>query len=170
MDVICLLKITVDLVMCIDVIEHVGEPKAYSAKSEIASKSEAKTLIQELRRVTNDFLLIATPNRYFPIEVHTLIPFLGYLSTNQRRFCYRHFKRLFKGYKNIEPFSINEIKKLLEPEFKNVHQEITLMFASSLFHKRKILGTIFKGIQKMSSLFPTLLGSEIFVLYKKLKK
>ena len=48
-------------------IEHVGN-----------EKNQAKFL-SECYRVSNKFILIQTPNRFFPIEMHTFIPFLHFL-------------------------------------------------------------------------------------------
>lgn len=52
-----------DLVFCSAVIEHVG------------SRQRQQDLIRELTRVGR-IAVITTPNQYFPIEFHTLTPFL----------------------------------------------------------------------------------------------
>lgn len=73
-----------DLVYCSSVIEHVTIPK-----SEIWTATDGRTFrvralarqqqfAMELRRVAQAYF-VQTPNRLFPIESHTWLPFLGYL-------------------------------------------------------------------------------------------
>ncbi len=58
------------------VIEHVGG--AY----------RQRRFAQEIRRVARRGYFVATPNRYFPVDPHTLLPFYQFLSPEwQRRFC-----------------------------------------------------------------------------------
>jgi len=59
------------------VIEHVG------------SFANQTQLISELWRVARRGIFVTTPNRWFPIEVHTVLPFLHYLPP-------RHYRSLLK--------------------------------------------------------------------------
>jgi len=60
-----------DIVFCNAVVEHVG------------TNEEQKRFIHELIRVGKR-AFITTPNYYFPMEVHTLIPFVHYLPRRMR--------------------------------------------------------------------------------------
>jgi SAM-dependent methyltransferase len=74
-----------DIVYCSSVIEHVTVPK--EKVWEIVSESEfqkkawekQKLLAREINRVGRQFF-VQTPARGFPIETHTWLPFVGYLS------------------------------------------------------------------------------------------
>lgn len=57
---------TFDIVFCSAVLEHVG------------CRFEQKHFIEELLRVAKYFFIV-TPNRYFPVEFHTLLPFIHWL-------------------------------------------------------------------------------------------
>lgn len=58
-----------DIVFCSAVLEHVG------------NRSSQAKFIKELLRVSKKFFII-TPNRNFPIEVHTFLPLLHWLPQN----------------------------------------------------------------------------------------
>jgi SAM-dependent methyltransferase len=64
------------------VIEHVGD---------FASQ---RRFAEEIRRVAATGYFVTTPNRHFPIEPHTFLPFYQYLQPRQQRF----FVRLSPGY------------------------------------------------------------------------
>lgn len=58
------------------VIEHVG------------GMQRQKSFAREIRRVARKGYFVATPDRHFPIDPHTLLPFYQFLSPNwQRRIC-----------------------------------------------------------------------------------
>lgn len=71
-----------DVVFCNAVVEHVG------------NEEEQKRFIHELIRVGKR-TFITTPNYYFPMEVHTLIPFVHYLPRTMRFWIYRKLGRSF---------------------------------------------------------------------------
>jgi ubiquinone/menaquinone biosynthesis C-methylase UbiE len=56
-----------DVVHCSAVIEHAGE------------ESEQEKLLLELARVARRAVFLTTPNRWYPIEFHTLLPFAHWL-------------------------------------------------------------------------------------------
>ena len=62
-----------DLVHSSAVIEHVG-----SMENQIQ-------VLSELWRIARLGIFVTTPNRWFPIEVHTVLPFLHYLPARQYR-------------------------------------------------------------------------------------
>jgi hypothetical protein len=61
-----------DLAVSFAVVEHVG------------SRERQRQFVSELARVARSFVLY-TPNRYFPVEMHTLLPLTHWLPTT----CYR---------------------------------------------------------------------------------
>jgi len=71
-----------DIVFCNAVVEHVGNER------------EQRRFIHELVRVSKR-AFITTPNYYFPMEVHTLIPFVHYLPRKMSFWIYRKLGRNF---------------------------------------------------------------------------
>lgn len=73
-----------DIVYCSSVIEHVTVPKEKVWKvrsgSEFrkAADESQRAFAQEIRRLGKRYF-IQTPNKWFPIESHTWLPFIGYL-------------------------------------------------------------------------------------------
>lgn len=64
------------------VIEHVG------------NSTRQRCFADEIRRVAARGYFVATPNKYFPIEPHTLLPFYQFLPSGQQR----RLARLSPGY------------------------------------------------------------------------
>jgi len=62
-----------DFVHCSAVIEHIGDEK------------NQLQLVRECARVAKNGFFITTPNRWFPIEVHTSLPFLHWLPKRWHR-------------------------------------------------------------------------------------
>jgi hypothetical protein len=90
-----------DLAFCSAVIEHVG------------SKSQQMQLLDELTRVA-ERVVVTTPNRYFPLEFHTLTPFLHWLPPR----LFRGFLRLsgrgfFASEANLNLLSERDLDKML---------------------------------------------------------
>ena len=77
------------------VIEHVG---GWARQKEFAN---------EIRRVATKGYFVATPNKHFPIEPHTLLPFYQFLSPKLQRCAVR----LSPGYMQ-EPLEINLLSRL----------------------------------------------------------
>ncbi len=73
-----------DIVFCSSVIEHVTIPKAeiwnLRSGSEFARRAvrRQEEFAAEIRRVGRGYF-VQTPNKWFPIESHTWLPFVGYL-------------------------------------------------------------------------------------------
>jgi len=72
------------------VIEHVG------------GWARQKLFADEIRRVSAKGYFVATPNKHFPIEPHTLLPFYQFLNPKQQR----RIVRFSPGYMR-EPLEIN---------------------------------------------------------------
>jgi hypothetical protein len=90
-----------DLAFCSAVIEHVG------------SRPQQRQLLAELTRVA-ERVVLTTPNRFFPLEFHTLTPFLHWLPP---RF-FRGFLRLsgrsfFASEANLNLLSERDLDRML---------------------------------------------------------
>lgn len=73
-----------DIVFCSSVIEHVTIPHDQvwdvRSASEFRARATARQRLfaAEVQRISDGYF-VQTPNRWFPIESHTLLPFAGYL-------------------------------------------------------------------------------------------
>ena len=98
-----------DIVHSNATIEHVG------------SFDNQLKFLQECIRVSNKYIFITTPNRFFPIELHTKLPFLHFLPKSIFRKILRLFNdHFFSKEENLNLLSLNDVKKLLkESNVKN---------------------------------------------------
>ena len=98
-----------DIVHSNAVIEHVGDFE------------QQKKFLQECMRISKKSIFITTPYRYFPIEMHTKLPFLHFLPKNIFRNILKLFgDNFFPHEKNLNLLSIKEIEKMLyELSIKN---------------------------------------------------
>jgi hypothetical protein len=77
-----------DFVICNSVIEHVTLPKKEcgAVRSEFFWQSAAlgrqRIFADEIRRISRQYF-VQSPHRNFPIEQHTILPFVNWLSHNQ---------------------------------------------------------------------------------------
>lgn len=89
-----------DLVYCSSVIEHVTVPKTDVWKlrdgREFRKRAfeRQQTFAQEVRRVARHYF-VQTPNRYFPIESHTWLPFIAYLPRSAQLAALRVSNRIW---------------------------------------------------------------------------
>lgn len=93
-----------DVALSFAVLEHVG------------SQSNQQRFLAELARVSHTFL-VYTPYRYFPVEMHTFLPFSHWLPAR----CHRAFWRMlglefWADERNLNLLSIRTLKRLL-PSF-----------------------------------------------------
>jgi len=86
------------IVFCNAVVEHVG------------TDEEQKRFIHELIRVGRR-AFITTPNYYFPMEAHTLVPFVHYLPRTMRFWIYRKLGRGF--WADLNCLNLSTPKKFL---------------------------------------------------------
>ncbi|RCL52427.1 MAG: class I SAM-dependent methyltransferase [Synechococcus sp. MED-G71] len=104
-----------DFAFCSAVIEHVG------------SRQRQKQLILEAARVAS-IVMVSTPNKWFPIEFHTLTPFLHWLPPSVfRRFLEITGRNFFAKEENLNLLSAKSIESMCLTEglyFKAYHQKL----------------------------------------------
>ena len=82
-------------------IEHVG------------SFDNQVSFVRELLRISKESVFIQTPNRFFPIDFHTILPFLHWLPKKVHRKILRYFKlEFYSEEKNLNLLSINDLKNI----------------------------------------------------------
>ncbi|MDR0221761.1 MAG: class I SAM-dependent methyltransferase, partial [Lachnospiraceae bacterium] len=74
---------TFDLAFSSAVIEHMG------------SRENQHRFIRECVRVSKKYVFITTPNRYYPIELHTMLPLLHWLPPRMYRNILRRLNKPF---------------------------------------------------------------------------
>ena len=90
---------TFDLVFSSAVIEHVG------------SMNNQYKFISECFRISKKYVFITTPNRYYPVELHTAIPFIHWLPKGLYRKILKIIgKEFFASEKNLNLLTRNELK------------------------------------------------------------
>jgi len=115
-----------DLVTCFAVIEHVG------------NNTKQKQLINELCRVGKS-CIITTPNRWYPIEVHTMMPFIHWLPPE----CFRKILRVtgqvfYSKEKNLSLLDAKTLKRMIPERMKvNEHHHRLMGIVSNLFFHLK---------------------------------
>jgi SAM-dependent methyltransferase len=82
------------------VLEHVGGPE------------EQRRFVHELCRVAPK-VFVSTPNRRFPVEVHTLVPFLHWLPRRARDRAFAALRR--DAWKGVELLNRRELLELFPP-------------------------------------------------------
>jgi ubiquinone/menaquinone biosynthesis C-methylase UbiE len=113
-----------DLVYSNATIEHVGK-----------FKNQIK-FIKEALRVSKKIVFISTPNKYFPIELHTFLPLIHFLPQKYYRFILRKLGlNFFAEEKNLNLLSANNIKNICKilkiKKFKIIKLKF-LLFTSNL--------------------------------------
>ena len=82
------------------VIEHVGD------------WADQQRFAQEIRRVAFRGYFITTPNRYFPLEPHTLLPFYQFLPVGVQRRVARYSPGYVRKYEAINLLSAAQMREL----------------------------------------------------------
>ena len=130
-----------DIVFCSSVIEHVTGPKAeavarFKQNGRLFRDQAWRCQVRfaaEVRRVAKHYF-VQTPCRYFPIEVHSWIPFLGYMPSHVQWHLIRLFNR-FWPRKNLEPdWALLDRRqmKALFPDARIYRERFLLLFTKSL--------------------------------------
>ena len=96
-----------DIVFCSAVLEHVG------------SREAQRQFIVETLRVAKRFFF-TTPNRYFPVEFHTFLPFIHWLPQAKHQAVLRSLGMDFwASIKNLNLLTPKALRKL-HPEYASV--------------------------------------------------
>jgi len=82
------------------VIEHVG------------GRERQKQFAGEIQRVARKGYFVATPNRHFPIDPHTLLPFYQYLSPGLQKKVCRFSPGYFREYEPLDLLSRRDLRNL----------------------------------------------------------
>jgi ubiquinone/menaquinone biosynthesis C-methylase UbiE len=89
-----------DIVHSSAVLEHVGD------------KAMQTQFLREMWRVARKRIFITTPNRYFPVEFHTVLPFVHWLpSRTFRKILGRLGKDFFSDVNNLNLMSAKTLRK-----------------------------------------------------------
>jgi hypothetical protein len=106
------------------VIEHVG------------GWEDQLRFAQEIRRVASRGYFVTTPNRYFPLESHTLLPFYQFLPVSLQRRVAPYSPGYLRQYEEINLLSSAQMRKLF-PEAKVVPIGFPMFGNSLVAHYRK---------------------------------
>jgi ubiquinone/menaquinone biosynthesis C-methylase UbiE len=108
---------TFDLVFSSAVIEHVG------------SNINQSKFISECYRVAKKYIFITTPNRYYPIELHTAIPLIHWLPKNIHRKILKIIgKDFFAEEANLNLMAKNDLKKICNENGIKKYKILTAYF------------------------------------------
>ena len=92
-----------DFVFSSAVIEHVG------------SRLNQERFINELFRVAKEYVCITTPNRWFPIESHTVLPLLHWLPSKLHRRILKILKKdFFSQEENLNLLDRKSIEEMIK--------------------------------------------------------
>jgi hypothetical protein len=113
-----------DLVISNATIEHVG------------GELKQKRMIENIIRLTKKIFIITTPNRFYPIELHTKIPLIHWFPKKTYRMILKFLGLSFyANEENLNLLSANELKKMLNSE--KITYEIK--FLKMMFLKSNII-------------------------------
>jgi len=113
-----------DLVISNATIEHVG------------GELKQKKMIENIIKLTKKIFIITTPNRFYPIELHTKIPLIHWFPKTTYRMILKFLGLSFyANEENLNLLSANELKKMLN------NQKITyeIKFLKLVFLKSNII-------------------------------
>jgi hypothetical protein len=92
-----------DIVHSNATIEHVG------------SFENQVLFVREMLRISKESIFIQTPNRFYPIDFHTILPFIHWLPKKYHRKILKFLKKDFYSKEsNLNLLTAKEIKKLCE--------------------------------------------------------
>ena len=92
-----------DIVHSNATIEHIG------------SFEEQVLFVKEMFRISKESIFIQTPNRFYPIDFHTILPFVHWLPNKIHRKILKFLKLDFYAEeKNLNLLDIRELKKICE--------------------------------------------------------
>lgn len=113
-----------DIVHSAAVWEHVG------------SRANQQRMLRECLRVARRAVCLTTPNRWFPIELHTQTPLLHWLPPSLYRWAYKKLGlSFFAKEENLNLLSLGDIKRMAadHPDWRFRYKKVPLMgFTSNL--------------------------------------
>lgn len=90
-----------DIVHSNATIEHVG-----SFENQIA-------FVKEMLRIAKESIFIQTPNRFYPLDFHTILPFIHWLPKNIHRKILKHLRlKFYSEEKNLNLLSSKDLKNI----------------------------------------------------------
>ena len=113
-----------DLVISNATIEHVG------------GELKQKKMIENIIKLTKKIFIITTPNRFYPIELHTKIPLIHWFPKSTYRKILKFLGLYFyANEENLNLLSTNELKKMLNNQ-KIIYE---IKFLKLMFLKSNII-------------------------------
>ena len=94
------------------VVEHLGDPESQEA------------FVRELCRVSKQ-VFVTTPNRWFPVEVHTLLPFVHWLPARAREALLGRLRRA--DVEGLRPLGRREFRALFPYSVRIVNTGLSLV-------------------------------------------
>lgn len=124
-----------DIVFCSSVIEHVTGEKAAAVerfkRDGAAFRREAwrhqVQFASELRRIGRRYF-VQTPNRFFPVEVHSWIPLIGVLPTHWQWLVIRVFNRFWPRKDENPDWALLSYREMVE------------LFPDATIHRERFMG------------------------------
>ena len=114
-----------DLIISNATIEHVG-----SFENQIK-------MCSNMIKLSNKYFVICTPNKFYPIELHTKIPFLHFLPNNIYRFILNKIGLSF--FSKEENLNLLSIKNLIEIMSILNHQNFKIKYVNLMFFKSNLI-------------------------------
>jgi hypothetical protein len=113
-----------DLVVSNATIEHVG------------NTLNQKKMLENVIKLTKKIFVITTPNKFYPIELHTKIPLIHWFPKS----IYRKILKIlglsfYANEENLNLLSVNELKKMLD-NYKIMYE---IKFIKLFFFKSNII-------------------------------
>ena len=113
-----------DLVVSNATIEHVG------------NTLNQKKMLENVIKLTKKIFVITTPNKFYPIELHTKIPLIHWFPKSIYRKILKFLGLSFYAdEKNLNLLSVNELKKMLD----NYKIKYEIRFIKLFFFKSNII-------------------------------
>jgi hypothetical protein len=117
-----------DLVVSFAVIEHVG------------SRFQQKAFLMELCRVGKSVYL-STPNRWFPVEFHTVMPLVHWLPPNWFRFILKLLgKQFYAREENLNLLSARDLLELFPSNYRCIpkHHKLFGLVSNLVIHAQPL--------------------------------
>ena len=119
-----LINFSSDLVVSNATIEHVG------------NTLNQKKMLENVIKLTKKIFVITTPNKFYPIELHTKIPLIHWLPKSIYRKILKFLGLCFyANEENLNLLSVNELKKMLD-NYKIIYE---IKFIKLFFFKSNII-------------------------------